>query len=365
MTTPPGASQFFADMRERHAIYLRRKAGLPPPWTQDPVMRQYSITNPFRENDKTTQHLKRVIREPLRDKPEVLLAIAVYRWFNRIETGDAIFSQTGLYANGSSTAWEEFLRTGDTEILKDTILKYCGTGPYVTGSYIIQGWRGMNKLDGVLKCVENFANNTFAVDLDLNIDTGVEPENRPQAANWRQIAEKLLQTRGKTTLEATWNWLRRVDYLGDFMAHEIVQDLRYTKVLDMAPDINTWSNPGPGAERGLARVFGRDITGNIVRRTPKAQLIQEMRELLELSRSPEYWPQKNRNIPGYHSAYSDGVGFSWESIGTEDFYVQDGAWPVLELHQIEMWLCEYQKIVKARTGEGRPRGKFHGGAGRA
>src|ERR1700748_2457042 len=89
-------SQFFADMPERHSIYLRRQAGRPWPWTDDWVMQEYSITNPFRENDKTTRWLRKHT-DKIRNKPEVLLMIAVFRWFNRIETGTAIFDQVAMF----------------------------------------------------------------------------------------------------------------------------------------------------------------------------------------------------------------------------------------------------------------------------
>jgi len=348
-------SQFFADMRERHAIYLRRQAGQPWPWTDDWVMQEYSITNPFRENDKTTRWLRTHVREPLRSKPEVLLAIATFRWFNRITTGEAIFSQMGWIRSeiggitknyDCETAWNVFLETGDITVLRNAITEYCGSGPYVTGSYIIQGWRGYNKLDGVLKCIENF--HTGVWDFDANPAAGCK-------YGWMDVALYLLEHRGQVSLEQTWNFLRKIPYLGDFMAHEIVQDLRYTDLLCDAPDIMTWSNPGPGAERGLARIYGRDITGNIVSKTPKAQLIAEMRELLELSRNARYWPQRDGN-----SWVTRGYGLSnvVNSKVTDVWMIAEDAWPILELHQIEMWLCEFQKITKARTGEGRPRGKY-------
>jgi hypothetical protein len=43
--------------------------------------------------------------------------------------------------------------------------------------------------------------------------------------------------------------------LGPFLAYEIVTDLRFTALLENAPDIMTWANPGPGAKRGITRLL--------------------------------------------------------------------------------------------------------------
>ena len=41
--------KFYDWINERHAIYLARVRGDSPPWTQDPILREYKFTNPFRE----------------------------------------------------------------------------------------------------------------------------------------------------------------------------------------------------------------------------------------------------------------------------------------------------------------------------
>ena len=58
----------------------------------------------------------------------------------------------------------------------------------------------------------------------------------------------------KICLEKTWkNYLPYAGFSG-FMAYEVVTDLRHTKYLKNADDINTWANAGPGAVRGLNRI---------------------------------------------------------------------------------------------------------------
>ena len=327
-------AQFFAYARERHAIYLRREMGLPrADWTEDRILKEYRFCNVFRELDTTTIWLREHVREPLRDKPEVLLAVVLYRWFNRIRTGEAVFLQ-GFLDDGRS-AWEKFLDDSDTAVLKESILAYCGKGPYVTGSYIIKTPDGIPKLPGVLLCLRRFMKNT-----------PVYPRMQPPA-DWQTVARNLLSpyTRGFFSLESTWEWLRNHDHLGDFMSYEVVSDLRYTDMLDKAPDIMTWANPGPGAMRGLNRIHGRDLKKLI----PKKDYIVEMQKLLEVSKSPIYCPQWS--------------GSEWEFDGEmpRDMDRHDPtAWPTWDMRTVEHTLCEFDKYLRVKNGEGAPRQKYKG-----
>ena len=90
-------AQFFDYAQQRHAITLRRAAGMPrEEWTDDPILRQYRFTCVFRELDKTTAWFRKFVRDPMRSKPEVLLATVVFRLLNRIEVGEAMFNQLDI-----------------------------------------------------------------------------------------------------------------------------------------------------------------------------------------------------------------------------------------------------------------------------
>lgn len=299
---------FFADMRERHSIYLKRKAGLPRPWTADPVMDKYRITNPFRENDKTTVWFRENVRNPLRDKPEVFLATVMFRWFTRISVGQVIFNEPNLWGK---TLFDEFLETGDAKALEFGIRKQIPEGPWATGAYTLTSPAGLDKLAGIVSNINTFYHGKFPYSYD---DGGV---------NWRSIAEYWTRNPGRETMEDLWRWLKNVPYQGPFHSYENVTDLRHTAMLDHAPDINTFAHAGPGAQRGLNWVHGREFfkpMGN-------EKALAEMIELLNLSRDTNYWPNN-----------SD--------------------YPPLELREIEMWLCEEFKIAKTRLGIGRPRGVY-------
>lgn len=314
---------FFAYARERHSTHLRRSAGLPrSSWTADPILQQYRFCNVFRELDRTTIWFRENVRERLRNEPDVLLATVLFRWFNRIATGEGIFCQTRLDTDPpGATAWDEFLGSGSTAPLREAARAHCGSGPYVTGSYIIKTPDGMSKLDGVLWCVEQF----------MRLQVPAEGHEY----GWRMMAETLLEQRDASQpvrLETLWGWLCQFPYLGDFMAYEIVTDLRHTVLLDRAPDIMTWANPGPGAMRGLNRIHGRPLD----RKVSKERANAEMQDILHESQTGLYWP----NI-------EEGSRYTVPGDFTD--------WPAWEMREVEHTLCEFDKYERARLGEGRPR----------
>ena len=326
MDADDGVSRFFAYARERHAIYLRRQAGVPrDQLTEDPILRKFRFCNVFRELDTTTLWLKNNVREPLRSRPEVLLAVVIYRWFNRVETGKAIWDVNGdIY----DSPFERLLAGGKIGDMRDSIMEKLPKGPYVTGSYIIKTPDGVDKLTGVLQCTRKFMRAC------------------PQAVGWRNLAQDLLDHRldSPGTMEKIWNWLRQHEYIGDFMAYEIVSDLIYTDLLDRAPDIMTWANAGPGAKRGLNRMKGRPLEKQI----PKAAQCEEMQQLLWKSRKPEYWPQI------VHDSVS--AGLYVHEIGIEHLSTRN--WPAWDMRTVEHTLCEFDKYERVRLGEGEPRQRF-------
>lgn len=303
------AEEFFAFARARHQIYLDRAAGLPRPWTDDPILANYKFTNVFRELDRTTVWFRENVRDPLRDKPEVLLATVLFRWFNRITTGEAIFlKQMMNYDSGEGeTAWDVFLRTGDTGILRAAIVQYCAGMPVVTGAYIIKSPDGMSKLDGVLQCVEWSHRGHGKT-------TEYLPVMLPATMAETQIAEP-----NKQALENLHRYLCKFPFMGPFMAYEVVTDLRHTAIMEHARDINSWANPGPGAMRGLNRMHGRALRA----KTDSYQLIEEMRVLLAIF--PDHWPSE---------------------------------WPIWEMREVEHTLCEWDKYERARLGQGQPRNVY-------
>lgn len=89
---PPGASEVFDTYwlfaYERQAIYWRRLAGCPQPWTQNEILRVGRFTNPYRAADRVSQYLIRYVIYANGDySPEdTVFRVLLFKVFNRIET---------------------------------------------------------------------------------------------------------------------------------------------------------------------------------------------------------------------------------------------------------------------------------------
>lgn len=272
----PNADHFFQTARERYRIMLRRVDQVPKPWTEDNVFRDWRFCNVHREDDKTTVWFRENVRDHLSGLP-VVEATLIFRWFNRIETGELI---------------KDLLLSGhfDAQVYRERLT---GVRPIVTGAYIIKGYDGYDKLNGVLRCLE----------LGL-------PKVRRFYEQWK--ADDQL------TLEKVWRDLTELDYMGGFMAYEAVSDLRWTPGFNQVTDIMTWANAGPGCARGLGWVVGDD--SSIFNTSPASQkrILPLLQELLALSQDSNYW------LP---------------------------TWRPWEMREVEHWLCEYDKYRRASRGD--------------
>jgi hypothetical protein len=112
-----------------------------------------------------------------------------------------------------------------------------------------------------------------------------------------------------------------IDGIGGFMAYEVACDLRWCPGwLEHAPDRNSWANLGPGAKRGLNRLCGRPLEASI----RNEQALVEMQYLLDLS----------------------------------PIYLGQGFPEPLEMREIEHSLCETDKYLRVKNGEGKPRSLY-------
>ena len=272
-------STFWYYMNERYAILLKRKAGAPKPWTDDPILQSYSFTNVFREDDRGTTWLRKNFIKPHwnDDLSNLAFNCCWYRMFNWWQTGALL---------GYQTEW-------DTEKIKKILHDTEAAGGKVfTGAHIVHSEYYQPKIDSIVNvCAELF--------------------HLCVAGN--ALVTECLENR---SMERVFEQLKEIRHIGGFMAHEMVQDLAHTPLLQGAIDQNTWTNMGPGAKRGLQRL-GMPCTN-------QKQGLASMVELFD---------RRHQN---------------WR--GDKD----------LELHCIEFALCELSKYCKVLFNEGRPRSTYPG-----
>ena len=282
MTPNDNIKAFFKFMRERHNIYLNRTAGDAKPWTSDEILQKYRFCNIFRELDTVTKWINDNWRVPFADHPNLWFAMAVARQINWPDTLNEI---------GFPLKWNP------KRVKKIMFSRQAKKQKVYTGAYMLTGTLGGPKIEQTV--------DKILTPLYKNKSVVPQPGD-----DLRDAWERFLPCPG----------------FSGFMAFEVVTDLRHTRYLRDASDILTWANAGPGAYRGLNRIFGHKLEQ---RRTHEA--LEEMRMLLKESKKVGNWPKGKK-------------------------------YPKLEMRDIEHTLCEFDKYERVRLGEGRPRSLYKGGA---
>lgn len=119
-----------------------------------------------------------------------------------------------------------------------------------------------------------------------------------------------------TSIQATWEGIMNAKYpcVGPFIAGQVIADLKQTKHLAEAYDWYSWAAIGPGSARGLNRLQGRAVLFP-VNQTHGLREMQELKVVLK----------------------------------TE-----------LCLQDVQNCLCEFDKYLRVKQGEGKPRSGYAG-----
>jgi hypothetical protein len=254
--TPPDKNieQFFWTARERQMMKQYKEAGSPQPWTKDIVLGGFRFCNVHRREDKVSKWIIDNLFKPMgNDHASIFMAAYVARWFNKIETLEAMK--------------EIMYNSFDLELMGEAVRPIFQRGEPIFGSaYIIQSPTGSNKLDGILWAIGNVTK------------------------RYQEGYELALETK---SMEKVHAWFMQFPHMGPFMAYQVVCDLTYTPVLSGAVDQDTWTCAGPGAARGLSWLC-HDMESAFNYNGAKDQLIMKalMRDVLDMSRDERNWPQE-------------------------------------------------------------------------
>lgn len=312
-------------VNERHAMYLRKElqAGADPsslhvppgvdlspfmsgPITQDPVLAEYRFCNVFRELDRVTQWIERNIRKPFAGHPHLWFMLAAARYINWPPTLQYLMNRGEEKCGFDAWPGEDSLPNFEftPEEMGNALDYWAARGEKVyTGAYMIRAesnhnmpWYSWSKHQYIAQIV-----------------LGRLWETREE---WAELLSE-----PRPSLQRVWQKFqdRRFIGWGPFMAYQVVVDLRHTDVLRDAWDINSWCALGPGSRRGLNRLAGLPA---------KTSLTQErgLFQMLDLWESQDDW-----RAP-------------WV--------------PPIDLSDIQNCLCEVDKLLRVRTGEGVPRARY-------
>lgn len=138
---------------------------------------------------------------------------------------------------------------------------------------------------------------------------------------WRRREVFLSWFAARPTLQGTHERITRSNGWGQFMAYQAVVDMRFTPLLDKAEDIATWAAAGPGTLRGLNRVHGRAVDHAL----SQGQALSEMRGIYKVA--------------------------------------QDETGVAMDFSDVPNILCETDKYLRVKNGEGKPRATYVAGRG--
>ena len=231
-------STFWRFAAERQAIFHRRAAGFPPPWTDDPILTRYRFTNAYRASDRVSQYLiQRVIY--LRHAPsppelftpeEVFFRTVLFKLFNLPSTWEFLCSR-----QGAIPTWADWSARGgyDHTLALLDLASECRM-TLINPAYMMPGG---NNVYGHRTKRGDFLGLLWHL-----MTTGV-PSRLASATNMGQAFQILRSQR----------------MLGNFLAYQLATDLAYSPVFDWSE--MDFVEAGPGALDGLSKVF--NSLGNV------------------------------------------------------------------------------------------------------
>jgi alpha-glutamyl/putrescinyl thymine pyrophosphorylase clade 1 len=212
---------------ERQGVFEARVAGAPRPWTEDRILQEYKFCNVYRAADRVSQYLIRDVAY-LEDDSTVsdrLFQIVAFRTFSNTATWATVTQVLGHSPRLADLESGEFERalTWAREL----------NGGLYTGAFILCATDAYGRRTKHLNHVELFR------DMFLHA----------------RLADRI---REAGSLEEIYDLLHAFPLMGDFMSYQIAIDLNYSEHVNFSE--NDFTQPGPGALRGIKKVFS-DLGG--------------------------------------------------------------------------------------------------------
>lgn len=337
---------FFWLMHERMAIWKRRFIDKKDrPWTENEILRDYKFTNVYRELDRNSQwQIKNILLDDSLSLKNLIWKMMVFRFFNNPETFTFNPKKSGVAIQGDlfgapiksglkqaekisdlipATKWRNGIPDYD-EYDEDEFSKFIagvrssGQNPYTT-AYLINSQA------------------TPGQPRDYCYTRVVIPTLHKRIPG---IIKLVLKAKNP---EEIIDYLTKMPAVANFIAHEFYQDFtyipRYTDRKFMKFTQDDYTNVGPGASIGIRLIY--PSLDSVAKQKQAIYWLRDEaeRELTKVA--------KSKGEPMYY--------LEWDKEKREYCLTDECN---ITLHQIEMWLCEFQKYWKMTIKTGKQRSKF-------
>lgn len=205
---------------ERHLAFERRVSGQAPPWTDDPILREYKFCNVFRAADRVSQYMIREVcyHDEACSAEDRLFQIVAFRTFSKVETWHSLREHLGRYPTLDDLADDAFGQGLEQVKVRN--------GGLYTGAFILCAADAYGQPSKHRNHVELFRHMFLQDDLGARLQ---------EATSLRQVYDEL----------------HRYPLIGDFMAYQMAIDLNYSAVINFSE--NDFTQAGSGALRGIRK----------------------------------------------------------------------------------------------------------------
>jgi len=282
-------------VRERHSIYLKKSSGQAFPWTEDEILKTKRFCNVFRELDKETLWIRENWLNPLKDDENLWFAPFIFRMFNLGSTFEKFFVSTK--GRNIVTNFEE-----NRDLFDKYLRELSKTTPVFSSAYMLTTHG---------KATDS--KSSFYLNELIPILHGKKQE--------------ILEILKSNSFEESFSKIKDLNlpaYKG-FILYQALLDLTYTKYLTDHTDKYSWTLIGPGAVRGLNRLYGRGVGDSL----SQTKALDECRKLMDVV---------NKDID--KTLFID----TFNKLGYKE--------PLFDIHTVEFWLCEFDKYCRCQLGQG-------------
>lgn len=340
----PHLRLFFETMYERQMIWYKRFIKKQnSPWTKNKIFQESKFTNVYRELDRNSQwQIKNILLDDELDLQNLIWKLMVFRFFNNPETFEFepknISLQGGLFGPTIKSGLEQVENPNELISAKKWRNGIPSYEEYDEDEFsrFIAGVRSGGKNPYTTAYLIN-SQATPGQPRDYCYTRVVIPTLH------KRLPEFIELVQNAETPEEIIEFLKEIPAVADFIAHEFYQDFtyipRYTDRKFMKFNQNDFTNVGPGASVGIRLIY------------PNLKTVKEQKQAIYWLRdAAEEWLKKISKERGVN------MPFLWWNKTKKEYYVDNEC--NITLHQIEMWLCEFQKYWKMIIGIGKQRSKF-------